>query len=148
MESDLVRCYEKVQRIYFEDNYVLDLSYFQAFYAQIKSKQNKSKSHIISGQIEKLCESLDLVQINLFSQIHCKFEQYFKVVANFEYLKQSVSLHLLKLKTSRSSVQRVRCNFIDKSITLRQKILKRQNIQKLVKLIKQIKSIQKLPQVL
>jgi hypothetical protein len=33
IESYLVKCYEKVESIYFEEKYCLDLSYFQLFYA-------------------------------------------------------------------------------------------------------------------
>lgn len=62
--------------------------------------------------MDRLCESLDLVEINLFSQIHCKFEEYFRVVANFEYLKESVSLHLRKLKESRGALARVKSQFL------------------------------------
>ena len=98
--------------------------------------------------MDKLCECLDLVEINLFSQIHCKFQEYFRVVANFEYLKDSVTLHLQKLHKSRKSMAKVKKEFLDKSIRLRQKIVQRQNIEKTLKLIKQVKSIKKLPQVL
>lgn len=88
------------------------------------------------------------MEINLFSQIHCKFEEYFRVVANFEYLKDSVSLQIKKLNASRSGIGRVKREFLEKSVNLRKKIVQRQNIEKLNKLIKQIKSIKKLPQVL
>lgn len=78
--------------------------------------------------MEKLCECLDMVEINLFSQIHCKFQEYFKVVANFEYLKDSVSLHLKKLQSSRACTSRVKKEFLEKSVKLRRKIIQRQNI--------------------
>ena len=107
METDLVRCYEKVEGIYFQDGYVLDLSYFEYFYCELKAKKQVGKERVDS-QMETLCECLDLVEINLFSQIHCKFEEYFRVVANFEYLKDSVTLHLKKLKTSRASMAKVK----------------------------------------
>ena len=99
-------------------------------------------------QMDKLCECLDSVEINLFSQIHCKFQEYFRVVANFEYLKESVGLHLGKLHLSRQSIAKVKVDFLDKSVTLRRKIIQRQNIEKLLKAIKQIRSIKKIPQVL
>ena len=86
--------------------------------------------------------------MNLFSQIHCKFEEYFKVVANFEYLQESVAVHLQKLKESRRSIKKVKEDYIEKSIRLRKKIIERQNIEKVVKIIKQVRSIKKLPLVL
>ena len=49
-----------------------------------------------------------MVEINLFSQIHIKFEEYFRVVANFEYLKESVSLHLKKIGESRKAIKKVK----------------------------------------
>lgn len=59
---------------------MLDLSYFELFYVELKGRSGKAK---VGAQMDRLCESLDLVEINLFSQIHCKFEEYFRVVANF-----------------------------------------------------------------
>lgn len=32
-------------------------------------------------------DSLDMIEINLFGQIHRKFEDYFKAAANFDYLR-------------------------------------------------------------
>lgn len=98
--------------------------------------------------MDKLCECLDLVEINLFSQIHCKFQEYFRAVANFEYLKESVGVHLRKLQVSRQSIGKVKRDFLDRSVTLRKKIIQRQNIEKLLKSIKQIRSVKKIPQVL
>jgi hypothetical protein len=45
-------------------------------------------------------------------------------------------------------VRLVRSEFVEKSTTLRKKIIQRQNIEKLLVHIKQVKSIKKLPQVL
>jgi hypothetical protein len=43
-------------------------------------------------------DDLDSVEINLFSQIHKKFHEYFKVVSNFEYLNQSLEINIKKNK--------------------------------------------------
>lgn len=73
-------------------------------------------------------DCLDLVEINLFSQIHRKFHEYFKVVANFDYLRESIGAQLAKLKESRKRVKDVKREYVDKSANLRKRIIKRQNI--------------------
>lgn len=78
--------------------------------------------------MDHLVEELDLVEINLFSQIHCKFQEYFAVAANFEYLQESVSAQLRKLAESRARIGRVKREVVDKSVKLRQRIVQRQNI--------------------
>ncbi len=40
---------------------------------------------------------LDLIEINLFAQIHRKFQDYFKAAANFDYLRESIAGQLNKL---------------------------------------------------
>jgi len=47
---------------------------------------------------EEMNEHLDLIEINLFGQIHRKFEDYFKAAANFDYLSESIVIQLHKLK--------------------------------------------------
>jgi hypothetical protein len=89
-----------------------------------------------------------LVEVNLFSQIHCKFHEYFAAAANFQYLHESVVAQLKKLSSSRAGVQKVKVAFVDKSVKLRKMIVQRQNIEKVMRLIKTIKSIKKLPQVM
>ena len=59
-----------------------------------------------------------------------------------------MALHLRKLQASRQSIGRVKRGFLDKSVSLRRKIVQRQNIEKLLTAIKQIRSIKKIPQVL
>jgi hypothetical protein len=59
-----------------------------------------------------------------------------------------VLIQLKKLTSSRARIQKVKLAFVDKSVKLRQMILQRQNIEKVLKLIKTIKSIKKLPQVM
>jgi hypothetical protein len=147
IESELVKCYEKVESIYFEEKYCLDLSYFQLFYAELKSS-NRDERRKVNRQLEYLTEELDMVEINLFSQIHCKFQEYFAVAANFEYLQESVNQQLRKLKESRARVQRVKREIVDKSVKLRERIVQRQNIERTLKTIKIMKSIKKLPQVM
>ena len=71
-----------MESIYFEEKYCLDLSYFQLFYAELRSSNRDERSKV-NRQLEHLVEELDLVEINLFSQIHCKFQEYFAVAANF-----------------------------------------------------------------
>jgi hypothetical protein len=46
---------------------------------------------------EKMNDNLDSIEINLFGQIHRKFEDYFKAAANFDYLQESIHLQLIKL---------------------------------------------------
>ena len=147
VQGELLRCYQRVSGIYFDEKYVMDLSFFEIFYAELKARK-KGGSQRVERELQKLCEALDMVQINLFTQIHCKFQEYFKVVANFQYLKESVSLHIRKLQESRSAMNKVRREFLQKSVNLRRRIVQRQNIEKLLATIKQIKSIKKLPQVL
>ena len=53
---------------------------------------------------EQMNDDLDLVEINLFSQIHYKFHEYFKVVANFDYLGQSLAINISKIQEARSRV--------------------------------------------
>jgi len=53
-------------------------------------------------------DNLDMVEINLFGQIHKKFHDYFKVAANFDYLRESISIQLSKLKESRSRIKKVK----------------------------------------
>lgn len=86
-----------------------------------------------------------MVEINLFSQIHNKFHEYFKVVSNFEYLNQSLEINIRKNKEARERLARVRVDFVEKSYTLKSKITHRQNIEKSLKLLKIIKSLKKLP---
>ena len=90
---------------------------------------------------------MDLVEINLFSQIHVKFHDYFAAAANFEYLQDSVAQQLGKLKESRARLARVKRETVDKSVRLRQKLVQRQNIEKVLKTIRLMKSLKKLPQV-
>lgn len=97
---------------------------------------------------EKLNDDLDLVEINLFSQIHFKFHEYFKVVANFDYLSQSLVLNLAKVKEARARVNKVKVDFLDKSVVLRKKIQHRQNLERTIKLLKIIKSLKKLPSII
>lgn len=85
-ESALVECYERVAYLYFENNFVLDFGELSRNCEKIREKQ------------EELNEELDLVEINLFTQIHHKFHDYFKVVANFDYLSQSLLINIGKIK--------------------------------------------------
>lgn len=62
----------------------------------------------VNKQLDILVDELDIVEINLFSQIHCKFQEYFAVAANFDYLQDSVSEQLKKLNESRSRIQKVK----------------------------------------
>jgi hypothetical protein len=55
-----------------------------------------------------LNENLDMVELNLFSQIHRKFHEYFKVVANFDYLRDSINGQLKKIAESRKKMQLVK----------------------------------------
>jgi hypothetical protein len=84
----------------------------------------------------------------LFSQIHCKFHDYFAAAANFEYLHESISLQLKKLQESRARARKVKEVCVDKSVKLRRLIIQRQNIEKVMKAIKTVKSLKKLPQVM
>lgn len=43
-------------------------------------------------------DQLDLIEINLFGQIHKKFEDYFRAAANFDYLHESIIVQLEKLQ--------------------------------------------------
>jgi hypothetical protein len=47
---------------------------------------------------EQMNDNLDLIEINLFGQIHRKFEEYFKVATNFDYLTESIAVQLEKLQ--------------------------------------------------
>jgi hypothetical protein len=73
-------------------------------------------------------DNLDLVEINLFGQIHKKFHDYFKVAANFDYLRESIQIQLAKLKESRRRIKKVKAEFVDKSVKLRHKILHKSNL--------------------
>jgi hypothetical protein len=147
IQSELLKCYDKVDHIYFEENYHINLSYFQLFYTELRST-NRDERTKVNSQLDHLVEELDLVEINLFSQIHCKFEEYFAVAANFEYLQDSVGVQLRRLAESRRRIQRVKREIVDKSVTLRARIVQRQNIERTLKTIKIMKSIKKLPQVM
>jgi hypothetical protein len=59
-----------------------------------------------------------------------------------------VALQLRNLAESRRRIQRVKREIVDKSVTLRQRIVQRQNIERTLKTIKVMKSIKKLPQVM
>ena len=58
---------------------------------------------------------LDLIEINLFGQIHRKFEDYFRAAANFDYLKESIAVQLMRLRQARKGIARVQVEFVDKS---------------------------------
>jgi hypothetical protein len=64
---------------------------------------------------EKMNDDLDLIEINLFGQIHRKFEDYFKAAANFDYLQESIHLQLVKLSEARERMGKVQVEFVQKS---------------------------------
>lgn len=71
-----------MDQIYFQPKYFLDYSYFELFYSELRSK-NPNERKKVDAQLDNLVDSLDLVEVNLFSQIHCKFHDYFSAAANF-----------------------------------------------------------------
>lgn len=93
-------------------------------------------------------EDLDLIEINLFGQIHRKFEDYFRAAANFDYLKESIGVQLERLQEARGRVKKVQEGFVVKSERLRRKIVERNNYEKLIKKMKILKSLRKLPSII
>ena len=69
-----------------------------------------------------------MVEINLFTQIHYKFHDYFNAVTNFDYLSQSIAINLQKIYESRKRMAHVKLDIVDKSKLLRKKIIHRQNL--------------------
>lgn len=55
---------------------------------------------------------MDLVEINLFTQIHNKFHEYFKVVANLDYLNSSLDINIRKNQDARASINKVQKDFL------------------------------------
>lgn len=75
----------------------MDFSYFDLVHSQSRNSNRQDMSRV-NKQLDILVEELDIVEINLFSQIHCKFQEYFAVAANFDYLQESVGEQLKKLQ--------------------------------------------------
>ena len=70
------------------------------------------------------------------------------MVANFDYLNQSLDANIKKNKEARERIRKVKVDFVDKTSKLKKKIVHRQNIEKLMKIAKVIKSLKKLPSII
>lgn len=70
------------------------------------------------------------------------------MVANFDYLNQSLEVNIKKNKEARERIRKVKVDFVDKTWKLKKKIVHRQNIEKLIKIAKIIKSLKKLPSII
>ncbi len=97
--------------IFFEENFSLNFSNF--YDKEDRSKYNHTQK--MKEEQEKMNDDLDLIEINLFGQIHRKFEDYFKAAANFDYLKDSITIQLIKLKEARGRMSKVQVEFVKKS---------------------------------
>lgn len=118
--------------LYFEKSFCLNFANFS----------NKARMRL---EQEQLNEFLDLVEINLFNQVTHKFNDFFKILKNLEFLDRSVLANIERLQNVRMSVRKLKTCVFEAAQQIQLKVLQVQNKEKVLKYMGVLRSLKRLP---
>ena len=131
-EQDIAKCYNDIPYVYFDKDLRLNM-------------ENYGDKDKMRQEQEDLNEYLDLVEINLFSQVTHKFNDFYQALVNFEDLEIMVEDNVARLRIVRGNIPLLQKNFFEKAAAVQRTIQLRTNKETLLRHLTMMRSLRKLP---